>query len=282
MGTVRYVLMVALFQAPAPSTESGIDFYFTNDAVLQRGAAAAAAEWSARCVDGGEFAAVARSEAPDPRIGADERRAQAAKFDTGEFVRLATAAWRRTNAELPQKPVRVCVDLAAVADTFIRDRMGGVTGVTAGAGRIVLKIHPDADWQKALPYAVAHELHHSYWAEHHYDPAAPFTLADYLVFEGRADYLAGTLFGHGTPWTTALDDAAYATTWRAVSKELNVTQFETLRAVMFGSPKDGLPQWAGYSIGYRLVRERMARAPALDLKAMTAAPASEFMPRPDI
>jgi len=35
---------------------------------------------------------------------------------------------------------------------------------------------------------------------------------------------------------------------------------------------------AGYSVGYRLVSERMARTPTLDMKAMTAAPASEFIP----
>lgn len=49
---------------------------------------------------------------------------------------------------------------------------------------------------------------------------------------------------------------------------------------MFGAPQAGIPAWAGYSIGYRLVSERMAREPALDLEAMTAAPASAFIPAP--
>src|SRR5262249_40028976 len=156
---------------------------------------------------------VAKDSAPDRSMGSDERRAQATKFDRPEFVRIATGAWEKANAALPQGPVRVCVDLSPVADVFTRDGMGGVSGITAGRGRIILHIHPDADWQTALPYALAHEMHHSYWAEHHFDPAKPFTLADYMVLEGRADYFAGALFSHSTPWTAPLDANGYAVAW---------------------------------------------------------------------
>jgi hypothetical protein len=279
MDRIGILLFAALVQVPSASpTQPSIDFYFTSDAVLERGGAAAMTEWTAQCLAGGEFAEFARAYAPDPRMGTDERKAQAAKLDRSELVRIATDAWRRANTALPQGPMRVCVDVANAGDTFTRERMGGVAGVTAGHGRIILRIHPDADWQAALPYALAHEMHHSYWVGHHFDSAKPFTLADYLVLEGRADYFAGTLFAFRAPWTTALDAAAYATAWRALSMELNTTEWPTLQAAMFGSPQAGIPAWAGYSIGYRLVSERMARAPKLDMKAMTAAPASEFIP----
>jgi hypothetical protein len=278
MDGISALFFAALVQnAPVSAPTPPIDFYFTNDAVLERGAAAATAQWTVQCVAGGEFADVAGSYAPDPRMSADARKAQAAKFDRREFERLATDAWRRANAALPQGALRVCVDLAAAADTFTRDIMGGIAGVTAGHGRIILRIHPDANWQAALPYALAHEMHHSYWAQHHFDPKKPFTLADYMVLEGRADYFAGTLFAHPAPWIAALDAAAYETAWRALSKQLNATDWGTLQAAMFGSPQAGIPAWAGYSIGYRFVAERMSRAPKLDVKAMTAAPASEFI-----
>jgi uncharacterized protein YjaZ len=76
----------------------------------------------------------------------------------------------------------------------------------------------------------------------------------------------------------ALDAAAYDMAWRTLSKQLQATDWGVLQAAMFGSPQAGIPAWAGYTIGYRLVSERMARAPKLDLKTMTAAPASEFIP----
>ena len=273
-----FLLLGALMQAASPAaTQPSIDFYFTYDAVLQQGSTAGTSQWNAQCVAGGEFADVAKTLAPDTGMSAGERSAQAAKFDRGEFVRIATEAWRKANAALPQGPLRVCVDLAASADAFTRDRMGGVAGVTAGHGRIILRLHPDADWRAAVPYALAHEMHHSYWAQHHFDPAKPFTLADYLVLEGRADYFASTLFAYRGPWTAALDEATYLAAWRTMWKDLNSTDWGTMQAAMFGSPPGDLPAWAGYRIGYRLVSERMARAPRLDLKTMTAAPASEFI-----
>lgn len=273
------MLFAALIPNVVFSAEPSLDFYFTNEAMLETNSAAAVTEqWTERCLAGGEFADFAASYAPDPKMSVTERKAQAAKFDRNEAVRIATDAWRKANAALPQGPMRICVDLARTADDFTRDRMGGVAGVTAGQGRIILRIHPDANWKTALPYALAHEMHHSYWLQHHFDVKAPFTLADYMVLEGRADYFAGTLFKFRAPWTTALDSNAYATTWRSVSKQLDSTDWAVLEATMFGSPKANIPPWAGYSIGYRLVTERMARAPTLDLKAMTAAPASTFMP----
>jgi hypothetical protein len=94
------------------------------------------------------------------------------------------------------------------------------------------------------------------------------------------DRRSGTLFAHPAPWIAALDAASYDAAWRTLSKQLNATDGAVLQAAMFGAPQAGIPAWAGYSIGYRLVSERMARAPKLDLKAMTAAPATEFIPAP--
>lgn len=279
MHGVRYLLTVALaLGVSGVRGQSSIDFYFTNDAVLRNGDAAAA-RWSGECVAGGEFAAVAGGYAPDPQMGIDERKAQAAKFDRADFARIATDAWKKANAALPQGALRVCVDLARPADAFTRDGMGGVAAVTAGGGRIILRIHPDADWRAAVPYALAHEMHHSYWARQHFDPNKPFTLADYLAFEGRADYFAHALFPRAVPWTTALDADAYATAWNTLSRDLATTDWNRLTAAMFGSPQAGIPRWTGYRVGYRLVSERMGRSPKLDLNAMSAAPASEFMPR---
>jgi hypothetical protein len=281
MNRIQYVLLGALLHGSAAfSAESSIDFYFTNDALWERsGAAAAIQEWTDRCVMGGEFAELAASYAPDRAMSLAERKTQATKFDRAEAVRIATDAWRKANAALPQGSLRVCIDLARTSDGFTRDLMGGISAVTAGKGRIILRIHPDADWKVVLPYTLTHEMHHSYWVQNHFDPNSAFTLADYLVFEGRADYFAGTLFTHRAPWTTALDANAYTTTWLAMSKELSTTDWEKLQAFMFGSPQAAIPRWAGYSVGYRLVSERMAREPKLDLKAMTSAPASAFMPK---
>lgn len=290
MITCRHLVLAVGFTMAAPSfaTDPAISFYFTNDAVLQQhtvarspaeARTAAHAAWFAHCAAGGEFAELTGDFAPNAGMTVDERVLQAAKFDNAEFERIAREAWTKANAALPQDSIRVCVDLTTQDDAFTRDRMDGIMAVTAGKGRIILKIHPDADWAASLPYTLAHEMHHSYWTQHHFDAGKPFTLADYLVFEGRADYFAGSLFAHRAPWTKALDVNSHAAAWDGFSKKLDATDPATLMDSMFGSPQAGIPMWAGYSVGYKLVSDRMVRAPKLDHVAMTAASAEEFMPR---
>ncbi len=289
MKTHRHLsFAVALaMSTPVFAADSAISFHFTNDAVLQHLAqgkppveaqTAAAAAWFEQCAAGGEFAQLAGNFAPSAAMTADERKLQAAKFDNAKFERIAREAWTKANAALPQDSMRVCVDLTARDDAFTRDRMDGIMAVTAGKGRIILKIHPDADWASSLPYTLAHEMHHSYWAQQHFDADKAFTLAEYLVFEGRADYFAGSLFAHRAPWTKALDAAGHAAAWEILSKKLDATDPATLMGAMFGSPQAGIPMWAGYSVGYKLVSDRMGRSPKLDYAAMTAAAAGEFMP----
>lgn len=290
MHSYRHLLctLALALSTPAFAADPAISFYFTNDAVLQQHAvakspaeaqAAASAAWSAHCAAGGEFADLTGDFAPSAGTTVDERKSQAAKFDNAKFERIAREAWAKANAALPQDSMHVCVDLTTQDDAFTRDRMDGIMAVTAGKGRIILKIHPDADWAASLPYTLAHEMHHSYWTQHHFDAGKPFTLADYLVFEGRADYFAGNLFAHRAPWTKALDAASHAAAWDSFSKTLDATDPATLMGSMFGSPQAGIPMWAGYSVGYKLVSDRMARTPKLDYAAMTAAAADEFMPK---
>lgn len=235
--------------------------------------------WVAQCSQGGQFATLAATFAPNPALSAKEREALPKRFDRARFEALATAAWRKANAVLPQAPLNLCVELVDAHSSFIDKAMRGVAGLTAGSGKIMLKISVDADWARMLPYALTHELHHSYWASHDFDPGKPFTLADYLVFEGRADYFAHSLYPDTlAPWDQALTDRQFTALWSRLRGDMDSTDFAMMRAVMFGDPRQHIPQWAGYSIGYRLVTQRMQRKPAMDIQAMTASPASAFLP----
>jgi len=220
MTKVRMLLATSLaLSGLAHASEERVEFYFANDLILQQVAAgkspaeahlAATAGFTAHCLAGAQLAMLAESYKPDQSMPIEERKAQASKFDGRQFERVARDGWTKAQAALPQQPVRICVDVARSDDSFTRDRMGGLMAVTAGSGRIAIKVHPDADWAKLLPYLMAHELHHSYWIQQHFDPAKPFTLADYLVLEGRADYFASQLQTHHAPWVHALDDAGHA------------------------------------------------------------------------
>lgn len=236
-------------------------------------------DWLRQYSKGGQFAALASTFAPDSGYTAPSRARLLKHFERSRFEALARATWHKANAVLAQDSLDLCVELVDDHDAFVNTAMHGVAGLTAGSGKILLKVSVDADWTRTLPFALAHELHHSYWAGHYFDPAKPFTLMDYLSFEGRADYFAHSLYPHSlAPWDNALTDAQFQALWSYLHNELTSTDFRAMRAVMFGDPAHGIPRWAGYSLGYRLVSQRMQRKPAMDIAAMTAAPASAFMP----
>jgi hypothetical protein len=262
-----------------------IDVHYTNRQVLAAQDADAGklgAAWFDRCAAGGQFADLAASMAPDPRMTREQRQAAEGKFDPAAFEKIAQATFDRVVVDLPQGKLTLCVDFAHPADTFARDQMKGVMAMTAGSGRIIVKLHPDADWATLLPYVLAHELHHSYWAGRHFDPEAVFTLADYLVFEGRADNYAVRTFGqHPAPWIDALTPAQYDSSLATFAPLWDDTTPAVLMGSMFGNPQAGIPAWAGYTVGYRLVAQRLAAGGESDWRAITALPTREFMPLAD-
>jgi len=276
-----WLLMSLLCPALAEGA-GNIDFHYVNDQVLATPEAEAAnlgSAWTARCVADGEFAEVAASFGPDPRISREQRAAAKAEFDTAAFEQAAQAAFDRVQTDLPQSTLTLCVDMAHPEDHFARDQMRGVMAVTAGSGRIIVKLHPDADWSDLLPYVLAHELHHSYWAQHHFDPDAAFTLADYVVFEGRADNYAMQTFGrHPAPWIDALSEAQFARSLEIFTPLWADATPAVLMGAMFGNPQADIPLWAGYTVGYRLVAKRLAESGESDWRVISAMPASAFLP----
>lgn len=275
-------LLLALL-CPALAHGAGrIDFHYTNDQVLatpEADAGKLGAAWFERCAAGGEFADLAASLGPDPRMTREQRLAAQARFDPAAFEKIAQAAYDRVLSDLPQGALTLCVDFVHPDDSFARDQMRGVLAVTAGSGRIIIKLHPDADWATLLPYVLAHELHHSYWAGEHFDAKAAFTLADYVVFEGRADNYAVQTFGeHPAPWIDALSQAQYESSLAAFAPLWGDTSPNVLMGSMFGNPQAGIPMWAGYTVGYRLVAKRLAAGGESDWRAITALATREFLP----
>lgn len=274
-----WMLSLLLFPGLTSAGET-IDFHYTNAQVLAAADTASVNKaWFARCAAGGQFAGLARGYAPDPRLTREQREAAEKGFDRRAFEHIAQATYERVSADLPQTRLTLCVDFASPDDSFARDKMKGVMALTAGSGRIIVKLHPQVDWAMLLPYVLAHELHHSYWAQRHFEPKAAFTLADYLAFEGRADYYASKVFGqHPAPWINALDDAQYAAATRAFRPQLADISPQVLMGAMFGNPQAGIPLWAGYTVGYRWVAGRLDGQNRHDWVAITAMPAKDFVP----
>lgn len=132
--------------------------------------------------------------------------------------------------------------------------MSGIMGLTAGSKQIILTIEPDIlGWENMLEYAVAHEFNHAYWTNLNFEKSTNWTLLDYLVFEGKGDYFAHSLYPSViAPWTMALTQNQISDLWDKIKPNLQSEDIGLQMEIMFGSRN--YPVWGGYSVGYDIVK----------------------------
>ncbi len=132
--------------------------------------------------------------------------------------------------------------------------MSGIMGLTAGSKQIILTIEPHIlGWENMLEYAVAHEFNHAYWTNLNFGKSTHWTLLDYLVFEGKGDYFAHSLYPNViAPWTMALTENQISDLWDKIKPNLQSEDIGIQMEIMFGS--SNYPVWGGYSVGYDIVR----------------------------
>jgi uncharacterized protein YjaZ len=117
--------------------------------------------------------------------------------------------------------------------------------------------------------ASVHELNHN--VRFKVVPFVPMqiTVADYMVAEGLAEAFAVELFGEEVAgyFVTDLSEEELVVAKRVIGDALDVTGFDAVRGYIFGDtisaymgrPKIGVPNFAGYAIGYRIVRHYLQR-----------------------
>ncbi len=120
-----------------------------------------------------------------------------------------------------------------------------------------------------LKGATVHELHHNVRSV-----VAPInfmqvTLAYYMIMEGLAEAFAAELYGEDVVgyYVTEFSDGAIEQARRVIGGALAVTGFNVVRGYIFGDalaetygfPKSGVPNYAGYAIGYRVMRQWLKR-----------------------
>lgn len=214
--------------------------------------------------------------------------------------RLAAAdAWGRTAAALGRAvaafaPHAERIRLGAINAALVLSRGApadpldrGYTGF-GGIPGYVLVVCSDAN-DYVLPRldgAAAHELHHN--VRFSLFPFIPHTVTvgEYIVAEGLAEAFAAELFGEGVVgyYVTEFPEAELAAARRAVGVALDRTGFDTVRAYIFGDtvaarmglPAAGVPNFAGYALGYRAVRAYLRRTGASVVEA-TFVPAAQII-----
>lgn len=145
----------------------------------------------------------------------------------------------------------------------------GYTGSGGTPGQIMVVVWPNDYNLPRLAAITAHEFHHNVRLS--YEPwSAETTVAQYLVLEGLAEAFAAEMYGedHLGPWVHSLDEDQHSELLPRYRKALHITGFNEIRGYMFGDlegdfygfTKMGIPPYAGYAIGYRIVTEYLRQS----------------------
>lgn len=149
-------------------------------------------------------------------------------------------------------PVTFCVLYLSPYWGPMRQQFNGSFGFTPSGTLIRLFVAPVGDWLRWMPDTVAHEYHHATWMQSKPGIApSKFDLLETLVFEGRADQFARFVTGLKGPWTDALSVNQECSVFNAISPQLHAAKFSWFELNHSRSGK--FPEWAGYTVGYRLV-----------------------------
>ena len=222
------------------------------------------------CAMGGEYAGLGMSTLTRPAADLDGLEAEIVALRQSDLSRVIGEAFDRATAQLPGPDTTICVVAAYPAATGITTDMHGVSAVTTGAGKIWLTVHPGGNWLDWLAFSVAHEHHHSAWTQRYFRMRGRRSdLLDYLVFEGRAEWFAHTIYpAMNAPWAHALEGGALRDVWRRIEPRLGAIDPDFKHTVMFGG--GDVPHWAGYSIGYAIVESYCRRHPQASIADWTA------------
>jgi uncharacterized protein YjaZ len=151
-----------------------------------------------------------------------------------------------------------------VADMSATPQARGYTGF-GGIPGWIMTVYGAADEYnlQRVEAATVHELHHNILGA--VQPQAvnmmQVTVGEYMILEGLAESFSAELYGsdQAGPWVTEFDESKLAQTKTIFRQGLSVTGFDEIRRYMFGDPGAGLPTYAGYAMGYRLVQAYMRR-----------------------
>jgi len=157
----------------------------------------------------------------------------------------------------------------------------GYTGFGGIAGYIMLNYGEVTDYNLSrLQAALAHEAHHNI-SGMDWDPAS-ITVGKYIIIEGLAESFAAALYGEGSvgPWVDDFDMSDMPGVRQIMRNALNIKGFDAVKQYVFGDAKTGaklgLPNCAGYAVGYHIVQAFMKRT-GRDIIEATFTPAEQII-----
>jgi uncharacterized protein YjaZ len=185
-----------------------------------------------------------------------------------DFVRIVDSTYQLVTRELPGPDTKILFIPANPAYREIYKEYGiGFHAFTLGSGKIIVSFDPTFDnWRQFLPYALAHEYHHSVWTSRNFE-TTDFTPLEYLVFEGRADSFAKELFPDiSHPFINNLDERNKERIWNLIKPEMNKRNTDMTDNIFYGT--GDIPLGRVYTIGFDIVESFKKNNPLITDQAL--------------
>lgn len=162
---------------------------------------------------------------------------------------------------LELEPVKFTLLLGSLR--ILRQEYGAYTG-SQQPGMALVMGWPNPVGLPRLPVASAHELNHI--VRFRYEPwTAQTTVGQYMIAEGLAEAFGVEVVGDPSlvgPYSSALSPEQLGAVKPRFKESLEVSGFDQIRGYIFGDwgaeqfgyTKQGLPDYAGYTVGYQVVQ----------------------------
>lgn len=164
-------------------------------------------------------------------------------------------------------------------DHFVREKLGSVSAFTDWNGRFFFAVLPDAQVRSMLKSVITHEYHH-HWRMHALTITEHNqTLLDRLILEGLAEHFVKIRLGDAYlgPYKDALEEKQARVLWETTYHPNRNELGEKTDVYMFGSKEEKIPFWAGYAIGYYLVKWYLEKNESSTIEDMTSLPSNSFI-----
>lgn len=145
-----------------------------------------------------------------------------------------------------------------------RERVfNGSFGFAAYSCVLHLFLAPKIFSQEAIANSVVHEINHTISFYYHFERYGKWTLLDHIINEGLAENFREDVLKNTKPaaWAVALTKKEAFLLLESTKSLLNSKSRSTRQKILFGNRK--YKRWAGYSIGYWLVKEFKKKNPTL-------------------
>lgn len=218
------------------------------------------------CFENGEFLHMAETLLNTVPKGLTEIEVVSEEMETrkAEINQLIKESLLKSADLLPsQGDVAVCVIPSSTDMKF------SVT--TVGAGKIIIPYNLNYT-DDFIKEAVAHEYHHSVWAEKYFSKSHWFSVLDNLVFEGKAVMFEKSVYPDLD--LIPMDLTYNKELWSQIEPDLNKYDLKRSLEILHGGK--GLPNYYGYSEGYKMIKSYLDWNPDKTPEEWTALSSKEI------